>query len=100
MKSACESFARLAMAVTIKIPDNAAKHFGDSPESIALALLEKAALEDYRSERISIGKLSEILGQDRSQTEEFLDRHNARLPYTLEMLEEDRRSIRKILAAS
>ena len=81
----------------IELSDRTAKHFGDTPESIARTLIEKAALEDYRSERISIAKLSEILGLDRWQTEEFLDRHNARQPYTTEMLAEDRCNLERIL---
>lgn len=76
----------------IELPDSAAKHFGDTPESIARALVEKAALEDYRSGRISIGKLSEILGLDRWKTEEFLASHNALQLYTADMLNEDRSS--------
>ncbi len=32
----------------------------------------------------------------RWDTEAFLDRHNARLPYTRRMLEEDRRNLAKV----
>lgn len=80
------------LSVVIELPDSAAKHLGDTPESIARALVKEAALEDYRSGRISIGKLSEILGLDRWKTEEFLASHNARQVYTVDMLNEDRRS--------
>lgn len=88
------------MTVRIELSEQTAKHFGDTPESIARALIEKAALEDYRSERISIGKLSEILGLDRWETDAFLDAHRARHPYSLEMVDEDRRNLEKILGPS
>jgi hypothetical protein len=85
--------------MTIELSDKAAKHFGQTPEAIAQSLLEKAALEDYRSGVISVGKLGEILGIDRWEAEQFLDKHNARQPYTIEMLQEDRRNLEKILGA-
>jgi predicted HTH domain antitoxin len=86
--------------VIIELSDRTARHFGDTPETIARALIEKAALEDYRSERISLAKLSEILGLDRWKTEDFLNQHNARQPYTAAMLEEDRQNLEKILGAA
>jgi predicted HTH domain antitoxin len=83
------------MVITLNIPENVAKQFGDTPDAIGRNLVLKAALEDYREERISEGRFAEILGVSRWEAQEILDRHNARRPYTLEMLEQDRRSLAK-----
>ena len=61
--------------------------------------LHKAALEDYRERRISEGRFAEILGISRWEAQEILDQHHARHPYTLEMLEEDRRNLASIFGA-
>ena len=55
-------------------------------------VLEALTLQRYLAEEISLGRLAELLGLNRPEAEAFLDRNNARLPYTREMLEEDRRN--------
>jgi predicted HTH domain antitoxin len=84
------------MVITLNISDCVARHFGDTPDSIARNLLLKAALEDYREGRISEGRFAEILGISHWDAQEILDQHNARRPYTIEMLEEDRRNLDKV----
>ncbi len=84
------------MVVSLNISEAAAKHFGESPDAIARNLLTKAALEEYREERISEGRFAEILGVSRWEAQEILDRYQARHPYTLQMLEEDRQALSKI----
>lgn len=85
------------MVITLNISDGVARHFGDTPDAVGRNLLLKAALEDYRESRISEGRFAEILGVSRWEAQEILDQHNARRPYTIEMLEEDRRNLDKIL---
>jgi predicted HTH domain antitoxin len=80
------------MVITLNIPESAARHFGDTPDAIGRNLLLKAVLEDYREGRISEGRLAEILGISRWEAQDILDQHNARRPYSVEMLEEDRRN--------
>jgi predicted HTH domain antitoxin len=84
------------MVITLNISDSVARHFGDTPDAIGRNLLLKAALEDYREGHISEGRLAEILGVSRWDAQEILDQHNARRPYTIEMLEEDRRNLDKV----
>ena len=84
------------MVITLNIPESATHHFGDTPDAIGRNLLLKATLEDYREGRISEGRFSEILGVSRWEAQNILDQHNARRPYTVEMLEEDRRNLAKV----
>jgi len=84
------------MQFFVTIPDNAARHFGDTPEDIGRNLLLKAALEDYREGRISEGRFAELIGVSRWEAQDILDQHDARRAYTVEMLEEDRRNLAKI----
>lgn len=53
-------------------------------------------LQRYLTQDISLGRLSELLSLNRWEAEAFLDRNNARLPYTQEMLEEDRRNLAEV----
>ena len=60
-------------------------------------VLEAVVLQRYLAQEISLGRLAELLELSRQETEKFLDRNNARLPYTQQMLEEDRRDLAKAL---
>ena len=84
------------MQVTVKLPDEIAGKLGRGAE-IPRRILEAVALQRYLAEEISQGRLAELLGLSRWDTEAFLDRHNARLPYTKRMLDEDRRTLAKVL---
>jgi predicted HTH domain antitoxin len=78
------------MEVTVKLPDEIAEGLGHEAQ-VNRRVLEALILERYLSEEISLGRVAELLGASRSEAETFLDRHNVRLPYTRQMLEEDRR---------
>jgi predicted HTH domain antitoxin len=84
------------MQVTIKLPDEIAEGLGREAE-VARRVLEALVLQRYLTEEISLGRLAELLNLGRMEAEEFLDRNNARLPYTREMLEEDRRNLAQVL---
>jgi predicted HTH domain antitoxin len=83
------------MQVTVKLPDEIAQGLGSDAE-VPQRVLEALVLQRYLTEEISLGRLAEVLNFSRAEAEAFLDRNNARLPYTREMLEEDRRSLAKI----
>jgi predicted HTH domain antitoxin len=87
-----------AMQVTLKLPDEIAGGLGRD-EEIPRRVLEALVLQRYMSEEISLGRLAELLGLSRAEAESFLDRNNARLPYTREMLEEDRRNLAEVFGA-
>lgn len=80
------------MQVTVKLPDEIAE--GSNWEAEApRKVLEALILQRYLTGEISFGRLSELLNFNRSEAENFLDRNNARQPYTREMIEEDRRNL-------
>lgn len=85
------------MQVTVKLPDEIARNLGQAAE-MPRRILEALVLQRYLAEEISLGRLTELLGMSRWDTEAFLDRHNARLPYTRRMLEEDRRNLARVLS--
>lgn len=78
--------------MTLTVPEAAAAHFGHDPEEVLRNLLTKAALEDYRSGKISEGRFAEILGVSIWEAQDILDQRGVRRGYTTEMLEEDRGS--------
>jgi len=80
------------MQVTVKVPDEIAEGLGHGAE-VSRRVLEALVLQRYLTQEISIGRMSELLGLSRIEAEEFLDRNNARLPYTHDMLLEDRRNL-------
>jgi predicted HTH domain antitoxin len=78
--------------VTVKLPDEITEGLGGEAE-ISRRVVEAVVLQRYLTQEISLTRLAELLEFDRWQAEAFLDRNNARLPYTQEMLEEDRRNL-------
>jgi predicted HTH domain antitoxin len=83
------------MQVTMTLPDEITQEWGQGAE-IPRRILEAVVLRRYLAEEISAGRVAELLGLSRFETETFLDHNNARLPYTRQMLDEDRRNLTKI----
>jgi len=83
------------MQVTLKLPDEIAEGLGRDAE-IPRRVLEALILQRYMSGEISLGRLAELLGLSRTEADSFLDRNNARHPYTREMLDEDRRNLAEV----
>jgi predicted HTH domain antitoxin len=84
--------------VTLSITDDIAANFGGEPNAVARQLLEAVAVEGYRSERLSRAQVREMLGLSWHETEEFLADHKCVRHYTLEDLEEDRRTLANLPA--
>ncbi len=82
----------MAMQVIVQVPDAFADHLGEKAD-IPRQLLEALAAEGYRAQKLSRHQVSQLLGLDYWQTEEFLTQHEAKRPYTLADLEIDRRSL-------
>ena len=83
------------MQLIVQLPDEIAQQLGPEAQ-MPRRILEAVVLQRYLAEEISLGRLAELLGLSCWEAEAFLDKHNARLPYTLEMLEEDRRNLARI----
>jgi predicted HTH domain antitoxin len=86
------------LEVTLTVTDEVAAEFGGEPNAVARQLLEAAAVEGYRSERLSRGQVRDLLCLSWHETEEFLARHHCPRHYTLEDLEEDRRTLANLPA--
>ena len=86
--------------VTVKLPDNVARTFGETTDDIARHLLENAAIEDYRAGRLSHRQVGAMLGLDYWQTESFLKNRGVPLNYALADLEADRATLEKALGTS
>lgn len=85
------------MQITVELPPEIASQLGPNASR---RVFETVLLDAYRQEYISAGRLGELLGIDRWEAEQFIDKNRARLPYTVEMLEEDRRNIAKVFGRS
>src|SRR5437870_183454 len=83
--SATLKLNNFVMQVTLKLPDEIAEGLGHDAE-IPRRVLEALVLQPYLTQEISVGRLAELLSLSHVQAEAFLDRNNARLPYTREML--------------
>jgi hypothetical protein len=64
--------------------------------TIPRQLLEAFAVENYRLEKLTRHQVSQLLGLDYWQTDEFLATHKAKLPYTLADFEVDCASLSKL----
>ena len=80
------------MQVTVQLPDEFAQHLGESAD-ISREFLEAFAAESYRTHKLSRYQVSQLLGLDYWQTDEFLTGHEAQRPYTLADLGIDRQSL-------
>ena len=83
--------------VTVKLPENIARSFGDTPEDVARQILENAAIEGYRVGRLSHRQVGEMLGLDYWETDSFFAERHVPLNYSLADLEADRAALEKIL---
>lgn len=88
------------MQVTVVLPDEVARQWGDNPEAIARRVVEDAAIEGYRAGRLSHRQVGVALGLDYWQTEAFLKERGVPLNYSAADLDADNATLEKILARS
>ena len=82
--------------IMVKLPENVAGRFGPTPEAAARQLLESAAIEGYRSKRLSRGQVREMLRLNWHETEAFLASHDCPRHYSPSDLEDDRATLAKL----
>ncbi|HEY3914826.1 MAG TPA: UPF0175 family protein [Verrucomicrobiae bacterium] len=75
-----------------RIADDIARHLGQASE-MPRQMLEAFVAEAYRAQQLSRRQLSQLLGFDYWQTEEFLTQHEAKRPFTMEDLQIDRQTL-------
>jgi len=88
------------MRVTVELPDQVARQWGETPDAVGRHVLEDAAIESYRAGRLSQRQVGAMLGLDYWQTEGFLQERGVPLNYSAADLEADKVTLDKILAQS
>ena len=84
--------------IRVMLPPEVADRFGETREEAARQLIESAAVEGYRSYRLSRGQVREMLGFNWTETEEFLARRGCVRHYSREDLDEDRQILAQLPA--
>lgn len=84
--------------IMVKLPETVAGRFGNTPEAAGRQLLESAAVEGYRSGRLSRGQVREMLRLNWQETEEFLAKHDCVRHYSTSDLDEDLETLAKLPA--
>lgn len=88
---------RIMTEVIIKLPDALAGVFGATDEARSRRLAEAAAIEEYRTGRLSQRQVGEMLGLDYWQTERFLSGRGVAINYSLGDLQADRATLDEVL---
>jgi len=85
------------MQVTVEMPDQVARHWGETPAAVGRHVLEDAAVEGYRAGRLTQRQVGAMLGLDYWQTETFLSGRAVPLNYAAPELAADSATLEKIL---
>jgi hypothetical protein len=88
------------MQVTVELPDQVARQWGETPDAVGRHVLEDATIEGYRTGRLSQRQVGAMLGLDYWQTEAFLQERGVSLNYSVADLEADDVTFDRILAHS
>jgi predicted HTH domain antitoxin len=88
------------MQVTVEMPDQVARQWGETPDAVGRHFLEHSAIEGYRAGRLSHRHVGEMLGLDYWQAEAFLKERGVPLNYSVVDLQTDTATLAKILARS
>jgi predicted HTH domain antitoxin len=88
------------MQVTVEMPDQIARQWGDTPDAVGRHVMEDAAIEGYRAGCLSQRQVGEMLGFDYWRTEEFLSERGVPLNYSAADLESDKEALKKVLGHS
>jgi hypothetical protein len=85
------------MQVTVEIPEDIARQLNSKWANLPRGVLESLALEAYRSGTLTTAQLRRLLGfETRMQVDGFLKQAGVYLDYSLEDLNEDLETIRRV----
>jgi predicted HTH domain antitoxin len=87
------------MPVTIELPEEIERQLQAEWENLPRRALEALAVEGYRSGALTRGQVGQMLGLNFWETEAFLKERGADLQYTIEDLEQDRRTHERLRPA-
>lgn len=86
------------MQVTMEMPDQVARQWGETPAAVGRHVMEDAAIEGYRAGRLTQRQVGAMLGLDYWQTETFLNERSVPLSYSTADLVDDHATLEKIIA--
>ena len=87
----------IGMQLTIELPEELLAALSAPGRDVSRAALEAIALEAYRERKLSVAQLRRLLGYEtRMEVDGFLNDHGVELEYTLEDLERDRETHRRL----
>jgi len=86
------------MQVTVEMPDQVARQWGETPDAVGRHVMEDAAIEGYRAGRLTQRQVGVMLRLDYWQTEAFLNERAVKLNYSPADLAADNVTLERILA--
>ena len=81
------------MNLAIELPEDIAERLEAAWENISRGALEAIAVDGYRTRALSRGQVGRLLGLDYWETEAFLKKRQAHLPYDEADLQHDREAL-------
>ncbi len=84
------------MQVVVEIPDTLAEALSPQGADLPRAMLEAYAAQAYRDGKLSRGQVRRLLGMDFFETERWFADRGIERDYTIEDLEQDRRTLRAL----
>ena len=86
------------MNVTVEIPDDLARRLSAAGADLSRRALEGFALEEYKSQRVTLPELRRLLGfQTRYQLDGFLKAHDVWIEYWLEDFRQEREGLERLV---
>jgi len=86
------------MQVTMEMPDQVARQWGETPDAVGQHVMEDAAIEGYRAGRLTQRQVGAMLGLDYWQTETFLKERGVPLNYSVADFAADQVTLGKIFS--
>ena len=86
------------MQVTVEMPDQVARQWGETPDAVGRHVMEDAAIEGYRAGRLTQRQVGAMLGLDYWQAEAFLNERAVPLNYSAADLTADNATLEKIIS--
>jgi len=84
------------MQFTVELPDDLAQRIVPDGVDPARAALENMAVEAYRNRRLTDRQVAKLLGLSRIELDGFLKRHEVWLDYTMDDLNRDLATHRRL----
>jgi len=86
------------MNITVELPDQVARQWGETPDAISGHVMEDAAVEGYRAGRLTQRQVGTMLGLDYWQTEASFSERSVPLNYSPADLAADHATLERILS--